>query len=89
MNTNELIITTRIANVEYPDTIPKEIILKNGYQAYYIAPNRLDIVVKDVTYLYTNNARIRKISNLRRIVHGSRAINRLKKPFSNRLFSFI
>lgn len=63
MNTNELIITTRIANVASPDTIPKEIKVNNGYQAYYIAPNRLDIVVKNVTYLHTNNARIRRISN--------------------------
>ena len=52
-NTNELIITTTTASVEYPDTTPKEITLKNGYQAYYIAPNRLDVVVKNVTYLYT------------------------------------
>lgn len=52
-NANELIITTTSANIEYPDTTPKEITLKNGYQAFYIAPNRLDVVVKDVTYLYT------------------------------------
>ena len=52
-NTNELIITTTTANVEYPDTTPKEITLENGYQAFYMAPNRLDVVVKDVTYLYT------------------------------------
>ncbi len=52
-NINELIITTTTANMEYPDTTPKEVTLKNGYQAFYIAPNRLDVVVKDVTYLYT------------------------------------
>lgn len=52
-NENELIISTTTANVEYPDTTPKELTLKNGYQAFYIAPNRLDVVVKDVTYLYT------------------------------------
>ena len=52
-NSNELIITTTTANVEYPDTTPKEITLKNGYQAFYMAPNRLDVVVKNVTYLYT------------------------------------
>jgi hypothetical protein len=45
---NNLIISTTTANLDYPDSVPEEIKLNNGYQASYTAPKRLDVVLKDV-----------------------------------------
>jgi len=52
---NSLMLSTTSAEMDYPVTLPEEITLDNGYQAYYTAPNNLDVVVKDVTYSYTLN----------------------------------
>jgi len=52
-NDNNLILSTTTGNIDYPHSKPEEITLKNGYQAMYTAPNRLDVTVKDVTYSYT------------------------------------
>jgi len=52
-NNNNLILSTTTGDMKYPDSKPEEIALDNGYQAYYTAPNQLDVIVKDVTYSYT------------------------------------
>lgn len=50
---NNLILSTTSAHGEYPDSDPEEITLDNGYQAIYMVPNRLDVIVKHITYSYT------------------------------------
>ena len=50
---NSLILSTTTLQLEYPDSDPEEITLKNGYQAFYTAPNSMDVIVKDITYAYT------------------------------------
>ncbi|QBP42306.1 hypothetical protein [Paenisporosarcina antarctica] len=50
---NNLILSTTTAHREYPDSDPGEITLDNGYQAFYMVPNGLDIIVKHITYSYT------------------------------------
>lgn len=50
---NSLILSNTTAHRDYPDSDPEEITLNNGYQAFYTAPNGLDVIVKDITYSYT------------------------------------
>ncbi len=50
---NNLILSTTTAHRDYPDSDPEKITLDNGYQAFYTAPNGLDVIVKDITYSYT------------------------------------
>jgi len=50
---NNLILSTTTAQLDYPDSNPEEITLDNGYEAFYTAPNGLNVIVKDITYSYT------------------------------------
>lgn len=50
---NRLLISTTTGETDYSDRKPVEITLNNGYQAFYTAPNQLDVIVKDITYSYT------------------------------------
>ncbi|WP_019413409.1 hypothetical protein [Paenisporosarcina sp. TG20] len=50
---HNLYLTTTLANIEYPESQPEKLTLDNGYMGFFQAPNHLDVVVKDVTYLYT------------------------------------
>ena len=49
---NNLILSTTTAQLEYPHSNPEEITLDNGYEAFYTAPDGLDVIVKDITYSY-------------------------------------
>ncbi|MGB2992902.1 MAG: hypothetical protein WBB47_09720 [Paenisporosarcina sp.] len=52
-NENNLILSTTTAHRDYPDSDTEEITLDNGYEAFYTAPDGLDVIVKDITYSYT------------------------------------